>query len=47
MPMGGRRFSMTSRFVDPARMADPVDRQLAAVDGAIPGRAAQFTYNGF
>ncbi|KAK0655894.1 hypothetical protein B0T16DRAFT_292826, partial [Cercophora newfieldiana] len=45
-PIGERRFSMTSRFVDPAKMALDEDRVAALANGAIPAAAAAYNYNG-
>ncbi|KAK3694575.1 hypothetical protein B0T22DRAFT_496957 [Podospora appendiculata] len=45
-PMGGRRFSLTCRYIDPEKMASDEDRQEAAVKGAIPEYSHSFAYNG-
>ncbi|KAK3336035.1 hypothetical protein B0T19DRAFT_408328 [Cercophora scortea] len=45
-PMGGRRFSLTCRHIDPEKMASDEDRQDAAVKGAIPEYSHSFAYNG-
>ncbi|KAK4199729.1 hypothetical protein QBC40DRAFT_265647 [Triangularia verruculosa] len=46
-PCGKRRFALTARFVDPARMEDQADRDDALIKGAIPAHAANFEYDGF
>ncbi|KAK0633210.1 hypothetical protein B0T14DRAFT_418195, partial [Immersiella caudata] len=46
-PRGERRFSLTSRFVDPAKMASDEDRADAQVNGAIPAAAASYAYDGY
>ncbi|KAK3363435.1 hypothetical protein B0T25DRAFT_442633 [Lasiosphaeria hispida] len=45
-PFGGRRFSMTSRYIDPGKMTLQADKDDAAVKGAIPAHSQEFTYDG-
>ncbi|KAL2161356.1 hypothetical protein VTH06DRAFT_8578 [Thermothelomyces fergusii] len=46
-PHGKRRFSLTARYIDPAKMESQEDRDDAAVKGAIPKHAEAFSYDGF
>ncbi|KAL2269594.1 hypothetical protein VTJ83DRAFT_1778 [Remersonia thermophila] len=46
-PHGKRRFSLTARYIDPAKMTSQEDIDDAAVKGAIPEHAKAFTYDGF
>ncbi|KAL1836146.1 hypothetical protein VTJ49DRAFT_5532 [Mycothermus thermophilus] len=46
-PYGKRRFSLTARYIDPAKMTSQEDIDDAAVKGAIPEHARAFTYDGF
>ncbi|KAK0729879.1 hypothetical protein B0H67DRAFT_651426 [Lasiosphaeris hirsuta] len=45
-PFGERRFSMTSRYIDPEKMTLQADREDAAVKGAIPSHSYAFAYAG-
>ncbi|KAK0718857.1 hypothetical protein B0T21DRAFT_351641 [Apiosordaria backusii] len=46
-PQGKRRFALTARFVDPAKMELQSDIDDALIKGAIPPHAANFTYDGY
>ncbi|KAK0703506.1 hypothetical protein B0T26DRAFT_744306 [Lasiosphaeria miniovina] len=45
-PMGGRRFSLTCRYIDPDKMQSQSDKDDAAVKGAIPAASFAFKYDG-
>ncbi|KAK3365209.1 hypothetical protein B0T24DRAFT_428302 [Lasiosphaeria ovina] len=45
-PMGGRRFSLTCRYIDPDKMQSQGDKDDAAVKGAIPAASFAFKYDG-
>lgn len=45
-PMGSRRFSMTCRYIDPAKMRSQADKDDAAIKGAIPEHTRNCVYNG-
>ncbi|KAK3394752.1 hypothetical protein B0H63DRAFT_555922 [Podospora didyma] len=45
-PMGGRRFSLTYRYIDPNKMMTQADKDDAAVKGAISEAPFRFKYAG-
>ncbi|KAK1758514.1 hypothetical protein QBC47DRAFT_374919 [Echria macrotheca] len=44
-PLGDRRFSLTSRYIDPSKMEHQADRDDAAIKGRIPEESFIYSYN--
>jgi len=45
-PAGGRRFALTCRYMDPAKMKTDEERLQAKIGGALPARANKYIYHG-
>lgn len=43
-PVGQRRFSLTSRYIDPKKMKSAADREDAAIKGAMPPNSDIYMY---